>query len=43
MGFLLESFIVIAGVAGLIWAYYNYSQLLKIPIGQSMGNGSFDD
>lgn len=37
MGFLLEAFIVVSGIAGIFWAYYNYNQLLKIPIGASMG------
>ena len=42
MGFLLEAFIVVSGIVGLAWAYYNYSQLLKIPVGGSIGN-SLDD
>lgn len=41
MGFLLEAFIVISGIVGLVWAYYNYSQLLKIPVGSSMDG--YDD
>ena len=42
MGFLLEAFIFITGIVGRVWAYYNYSQLYKIPIAGSMST-SMDD
>ena len=43
MGVFLEAFIIITGIVGLVWAYYNYSQLLKIPVGGSTESGMHDE
>lgn len=34
---LLISLVVIAGVLGLAWSFYSYSQLSKIPLASSYG------
>jgi hypothetical protein len=35
MAFVIIAFVVIMAIAGFIWAYYNYSALSKIDVGDT--------